>query len=332
MGANALKIGADRTELFFLENLAWFLALFFYIMFGAVKPWAMFSFDFVVFMLHSVIALGFLVMAESICLVTNNIDLSIGEMTGFVGMAAGFLIAAYPGIPFYLTILIPVGIGMLCGSVNGFLIGPLKFPPFLVTLGTLMAFQGGTFMIRKRDIEGSLLPQFYLSFGGIPLLAIVSFVVILVFVAIVLKYSRFGVHLYYVGGGAIASEMMGINLKRTYFATYTISGLLVGLSALYYTGYINSVSITMADGSLFPAFAGAVIGGISLSGGRGSISNAFAGTLLLGVVEAGLTMFAISPEGRMVAYGIMVIGAIVINSVRDRVRDRVLKAIRPGVG
>jgi len=284
----------------------------------------MFSLEFILFMIHSVVPLGLLVMAETIALLSGNLDLSIAAMAGFVAISSGVILAANRAIPGYVAVLLPIAIGILCGCLNGFLIGPLKFNPFLVTLGTLMIFDGGTFMISKSDVVATVLPDLYL-FAGDPYVAIVTFLAILAFFAVLMKYTRFGLHLYYAGGGPVTASMMGINLGRTYFATFALSGLLTGLAALYYTGYIHTAAITLADGSLFPALAGAVIGGVSLSGGRGAVQNAFAGTVLLGVIEAGLSMFAISSEARIVSYGVMVIGAIVVNRVRDDVRDRLLR-------
>ena len=109
-----------------------------------------------------------------------------------------------------------------------------------------------------------------------------------------------------------------------YVAIYTISGIFAGLSALFYTGFLSTVPPALADGNVFLAFAGAIIGGISLEGGRGSMINAFAGVLFLGVVEAGLAMFNVSPFLRKMVYGVLVILAIILNRYRSNLRDKIL--------
>jgi ribose/xylose/arabinose/galactoside ABC-type transport system permease subunit len=323
-----MKIDIDKFTLLFLENIAWVLLLIFYGIFAFLRPWAMLSLDMIIIMVWVVVPLGFLVLGEAICLITGNLDLSVGEMTGFVGMVAAVFLARNPDFPPYLSIFLPMALGILCGAFNGALIGGLGLNPFLVTLGTFMAFGGGTILVSKGTIAGRQLPEFYRQIGGEPLIAIPSFAAILVCFWFFLKYTRLGVHLYASGGGPEAAAMMGISLRKSYFAAFTLSGFLAGLSALYYTGFNNAVPTTMADGTVFPAFAGAIIGGVSLKGGIGSVMNAFAGAMLLGVIEAGLTMFAISPEARITFYGLLVIGAILINKARDSLRDKILIKIQ----
>jgi len=119
--------------------------------------------------------------------------------------------------------------------------------------------------------------------------------------------------------------MLGINKGIMYFFAYLIAGFFCGMSALFYTGFLFAIDPYTATDALFPAFAAAVIGGISLKGGRGSVINIFAGLILLAVIEAGLSMFAVSPFLREIVFGCLVIGAIVINRLRDSVRDRILR-------
>ena len=91
-----------------------------------------------------------------------------------------------------------------------------------------------------------------------------------------------------------------------------------------YTGYMGVATSNLADGTVFMAFAGAVIGGVSLTGGRGSILNALGGTLLLGIIEAGLTMMAIDPAWQGTFTGVLVLVAILLNQSRQILRDRIL--------
>jgi ribose/xylose/arabinose/galactoside ABC-type transport system permease subunit len=318
-----LKV-TQKIELFFIEKICWFMIAFFFIAFAITKP-VMLNFDFIIFMIYSAIPLGFLVLAQTICLISGNLDLSVAAITGFVGTTAGLYLISNSTFPHYLSILVPISLGIICGIFNGLLIGPLGFNSFLVTLATQMVFLGGRFLVYKSTISGKDLPRAYLLLGGDPILAIVSFIIILIFLYFFLNYIPYGIHLYACGANPDAAFMMGINLKKYRFFAFTLSGLFAGLSALYYTGYNNAVPITMANESLFPSFAGAVIGGVSLRGGSGSVINAFAGTLLLAVIEGGLTVYGISPTERMVAYGLLVVVAIVINKARENIRDKILK-------
>jgi ribose/xylose/arabinose/galactoside ABC-type transport system permease subunit len=321
-----MKLSLDRIVVTVLDQIAWILVIVFYVAFAIALPHAMLKIGTLTFMIYAAAPLGFLVLAETIVLITGNMDLSIDNMTGFVAMLSGVIILWTPGLPWYLCILLPPIFGLLCGALNGFLVGMMGLNPFLVTLGTTMAFSGARLLVYPGSIPGDRMPPFYLMFGGHPNLAIPSFFVVLVCFWFFLKYTRQGNHLYAVGGSSEASLMMGINLKKALFLTFVLSGLLAGIAGLFYTGFINSVSRNLANSTLFPAFAGAVIGGVSIKGGRGSPINAFAGTLFIGIIEGGLTMFAIAPEGRTMVYGILVIVAIFINKSRDMSRDRILRA------
>lgn len=323
-----MKANRFKISLFIINNLPWVLVISFYIVFSIMNPSAMLSLDMLVFMLHSIIPLGFLVLAQGLCLISGKMDLSVAAMTGFIGTAAGLFLRTYNAIlPEPFSFFIPLIFGLGCGAINAYFIGIMGFNHFIVTLGTSMLFQGARFLLYRGDIVGRELPTLYLQPGGNALLSITSFSIVLLIFWFILNYTRTGIYFYAVGANPEASARMGINLRKQYVILYLTTGLLSGLSALYYTGYNNAVPITMATQSLFPSFAGAVIGGISLAGGQGSVLHAFAGTILLGVIEGGLTLFRISPEERTTVYGLLVITAIVINKYRDSIRDKITRQI-----
>jgi ribose/xylose/arabinose/galactoside ABC-type transport system permease subunit len=300
------------------------LIIVFYVLFAILRPVGMLKWSTVIFILYSSLPLGLLVFGEGICLMSGRLDLSIAQMTGFVAMLSALILTKWvPGIPAPLDVLVPVLLGAACGFFNGFLVGVLSLNPFLATMGTFIAFDGATLLLQSYPIyEG--FSDFYLALGGIDYVAIPIALILLVILQIVLVATRFGTHIYAVGGNADSSKMLGINPNRMYVAIYTLSGVFAGLSALFYTGFLHAVPPGLADGNVFLAFAGAIIGGISLEGGRGSMLNAFAGVLFLGVVEAGLAMFNVSPFLRKVIYGVLVILAILLNRYRNTLRDRIL--------
>jgi ribose/xylose/arabinose/galactoside ABC-type transport system permease subunit len=269
--------------------------------------------------------LVFLVVAEAIPLITGNFDLSVGQITGLAAMAAAYILLRNPNFNFILAFIMPFVFGTLCGALNGFLVGLINFNPFLVTLGTSLLFDGLTLMIHPQSIWGLDLPRYYVSFGSNEYIALLFFIMVLLILGLALRYSRTGIHIYATGGDRVSSEMLGIKTNWIIFLAYTIAGFLCGGAALIYTGFCNGVPLNLADGALFPAFAGAVIGGISLAGGRGSVINAFGGCLVVGTLEAGLTMFAISPEMRKAAMGILVIFAILLDRLRITYRDKLLR-------
>jgi len=304
------------------------LVVAFYVGFAVVKPSAMLNPDTLHFLIYSSVPIGFLVFAESICLFTGNFDLSIAEQAGLIGMASGVILMHIPSNSWFtpmLSVLLPMVFGICTGSLNGILVGKAGLNPFLVTMGTMIAFDGLTMLIRPQSIWARDLPPFFMSIGANEISSIVIFVIILGIMWFFFNYVRTGTFLYAVGGDRETSRMFGIKVENTIFMAYMLSGLFSGLSALFYVGFNKGVPMNMAGGSLFPAFAGAVIGGVAIAGGRGSVVSAFAGSLLISLLETGLTMFNISPDARKAAFGMLVVGAIILDRLRGRIRDRLLR-------
>jgi len=194
-------------------------------------------------------------------------------------------------------------------------------------LGTSMVFFGGNLLIHPYPIYGTDLPKIYTMIGNNEVISLSVFVATLIVLWFVLRSIRFGAHLYALGAGPKTASMLGINKGRMYFFAYLIAGFFCGMSALFYTGFLLAIDPYAGSNDLFPAFAAAVIGGISLKGGRGSVVNAVAGLILLGIIGSGLSMFAVTPYLRQFAYGCLVIAAIMINKLRDSVRDRILRPV-----
>jgi len=320
-----MRLSIEKVTVFFLDQMAWLLVALFYLSFIILRPSAMLNLNTFRFLFYSSIPLGFLVVAEAIPLITGNFDLSVGQITGLAAMAAAYILLRIPTLNPILAFIMPFVFGALCGALNGSLVGLMNFNPFLVTLGTSLLFDGLTLIIHPQSIWGLDLPRYYISFGSNDCVAISFFIIVLLILGLAFRYSRTGIHIYATGGDRVSSEMLGIKVNWIIFLAYTIAGFLCGGGALIYTGFCNGVPLNLADGALFPAFAGAVIGGISLAGGRGSVINAFGGCLVVGTLEAGLTMFAISPEMRKAAMGILVIFAILLDRLRITYRDKLLR-------
>jgi len=145
-----------------------------------------------------------------------------------------------------------------------------------------------------------------------------------IFLYFILDHTRFGSHIRAIGGNSDAANMLGINVGNTHFWIFTIAGALAGVAGLLYTGYLKCIPSTIAEGDIFLAFAGAIIGGVSLRGGRGSAIGALGGVLLMGVINAGCTMTAMEPALRGVLNGFILLTAILINKTRANLRDRIL--------
>ena len=311
-----------RLILFILNNMIWLFLIGVILLFTALLPRFFLTIRNFKTMFWISSRFAFIVFAEAIVLIGGNFDLSVGQITGFVAMATAIIITTTgSGMPWYLGIIILLLMATVCGAVNGFFVGKLKFNAFLFTLGTYLVFFGGTLVLSTRPILN--LPYNYLISGSNMTLSILIFIVSGLLLYFFLEKTKFAKHIYAVGGDERSSCMLGINTSNIVFFTYTLAGLFCGIAALLYTGYLSAATPMLADGTLFMAFAAAVLGGISIRGGRGSIIGVIGGILLIGVTKTGLVMMHISANEMNVIFGVMVIGAILIDRVREKIMAKI---------
>lgn len=310
-----------RLSLFILDNMIWLILIAVILFFGALLPHFFLTLRNFKTILWISSRFAFIAFAEAIVLIGGKFDLSVGQMTGFVAMATAIIMTTTGGggMPWYLGVIILLLMATACGAFNGFFVGKLKFNAFLFTLGTYLIFLGGTIILSTRPILN--LPHNYLIFGSDMTLSILIFAIGSLLLYFFLEKTKFAKHIYAVGGNERSSYMLGINTSNMTFFAYTLAGLFCGIAALLYTGYLSAATPMLADGTLFMAFTAAVLGGISIRGGRGSITGVIGGILLIGVIKTGLVMMHISANEMNVIFGGMVIMAILV----DRVRERIMK-------
>jgi simple sugar transport system permease protein len=309
------------------RNLIWLIDVTLFIIFSILAPRSFFSITNLHYILYSSTFVGFGVLAQGIVLISGNFDLSLGQMVGFASVAGGSIIINL-GISGILGgvvgIILVVGFGALLGAFNGLLVGKLRLNAFLATLATYMIFFWGSLMIRISVIYK--LPDVLLAPGGSKIAniwaAIFVFFLIATLLHFIMNHTRLGSNIYAIGGNTASSIMCGISRDRVIFYTYTLAGLLVGLGALLWIGYLSCIPPDIGDGSIFDFFAGSILGGVSLTGGRGKVSGMIGGVIFLGMVSAGLTMLGLTPATIGEFTGVFVLVAIGLYAFRERFRER----------
>jgi ribose/xylose/arabinose/galactoside ABC-type transport system permease subunit len=322
------RLGYERESLLFLvlDNLVWPLLIIVFLGFSLMLPDSFLTSRNIEFLLYSSAGLGAIALGEAICLLSGHFDLSVGAVAGFTAMVGANVLANWvPGLSGIAGIAVILGLGALIGMLNGFSVGYLGVNPFLQTLSFLIIFEGGVLAISPYPVSD--LPASYLYIGsaeiaGIPF-AVFLLLGIFALFGLILKYTKFGLKVYSVGGNEDASEEAGIDTKRVILVVYILSGMLAALGGLIYTGYLGAATPALADNDLFPAFAACVIGGISLFGGRGKLTGALAGVLLLGTIEAGLVMLAVDPNVIRVVNGTVLISAVLLYTYVEKHRESI---------
>jgi len=263
---------------------------------------------------------GLLAIGMTFVVLTGGIDLSVGSIVGASGMFAALAARNETGIPWYLAVCIGLLVGLLLGMINGIVISYLRVPAFIATLGMLSIARGVTFMASNaKPVPG--LSQGFLKVGGgsfgiipIPILILTA---VLIVSYIVLYKTRYGRYVFATGGNPTSARVSGINVKQITCSVYMVSGLLAGLAGVILTSRVTSGLAQSGDGYEVDAIAAAVIGGNSLSGGRGRLWGTIIGFLIMGVMNNGLDMMAVSSYWQLVIKGIIIIGAVMLDSLNE---------------
>jgi rhamnose transport system permease protein len=245
------------------------------------------------------------------------------------GMAAAMLNAAFPGLPVPLIILVAVGLGALLGSINGLLVWKLDIPPIVVTLGTLTIYRGLIFLlsggawINAHQMSDAFKALPRASILGFPLLSWLSLVIIAIMV-VVMRRTPLGRAFFALGGNPHAAVYTGIDVGRTRFLAYCLSGTLAGLSGYLWVSRYAVAYVDIAAGFELDIIAACVIGGVSIAGGIGSVGGAVLGALFLGVIKNALPVINISPFAQMAISGMVIIIAVAVNARAEKRKGRVI--------
>jgi ribose transport system permease protein len=254
-------------------------------------------------------------------IISGGIDLSAGSMLAFAGMAGAWTMLKLGGdnltLPrMLLGTLVGTLAGGVCGLLNGLLITQLKLAPFIVTLGTMSAFRGISYVMN--DGEPYNVPG-YVFLGDGELLAmpasVVIAAVIVVLAILVLRYTPLGRYTYAIGSNREASFHAGVNVNWNLTVIYTLAGLLVGFAAMIATSRTISAQPTAGINLELDVIAAVVIGGASLNGGRGSILGTMIGTLLIAVLRNGCTLVNIRTEVQLIVIGAIIIIAVAVDQM-----------------
>ncbi len=259
----------------------------------------------------------------TLVLILGGIDLSVGSILGLTGVVTTLLLQSGVSLP--VAILIGLGIGALCGAINGFGVAYLKIAPFIVTLG-MMSIARGLATVLTSGYFVSNLPPEYLTIGQGTLLGVpypVYFVLLtyIVFYFLLKKWKPLN-QSYYVGNNPIAARLSGLRVARLLFFGFVISGLMAAISAIFMTSRLAMGFFQFGLGSELTAIAAAVIGGASLTGGSGNILGTFLGVLLLAIINNGFILLNGSPNWQNVVSGGILVIALIVDAYRRRKEQR----------
>jgi ribose transport system permease protein len=269
---------------------------------------------------------GTIALGMTFVIISGGIDLSVGSLAAF-NASMGILFLNYLMNKLgneYLAmaggILTALLLGLLSGALNGFLITRGKIAPFIVTLGSMAIFRSLALFIGSageiRSVSGH-----YGTFGMESILfvpvPVFGMLVLTVVLTLVLNSTRYGRYLCAVGSNVRVAVFSAINVDRIKFMTYTLCGFIVSVSAVMLSSRFNAVSTSnLGMGFELDAIAAVIIGGTPLAGGRGTVWGTVMGAIILGIINNMLNMLGVSPYLQGTVKGLVIIGAVYIQSQR----------------
>lgn len=284
--------------------------------------------------LRQVSIIGILAVGMTFVILTAGIDLSVGSMVAFTGIVCAAtakgsrsLLAGGTTDPggsrVLLAALAAIGLGLLLGLLQGFLIGKLEIPAFVVTLGGLGAWRGATLVFS----DGQPISGFSSDFkfwgqgfvGRVPVPVIIFLMFVLV-AFIILRYSQYGRWIYALGGNQEAARLSGLNTTALTISVYAISGFCAGVGGFLLTSRLNSAEQVAGQNYELQAIAAVVIGGTSLFGGVGGVIGTLIGTLLIGVLNNGLVLLNVSPYWQPIVIAIILVSSVFFDQLAKRRR------------
>ncbi|HUC18213.1 MAG TPA: ABC transporter permease [Acetobacteraceae bacterium] len=267
--------------------------------------------------------IGILGFSATFVIAAAGIDLSVGSVLGFGGVAGALAVNALH-LPWPAGILVSLLAGALCGLVNGLLITRARVPAFIVTLGMLGVARGAALVLTNgQPVYGLPAPMVWLGQGrpfGVPVPAII-FLGVAAITHFVLSRTRFGKYALVIGDNQNAARATGIHVERHLVALYTLSGFLAGLAGLVSAARVNSGDPTAGTGYELAAITAAILGGTNLFGGRASVVGTLIGALIMGVLQNGLNLLAVSSFYQQMAIGAVLVLAVWLDQL-NRGRGR----------
>lgn len=252
-------------------------------------------------------------------MIAGGFDLSLGSMLALTGIALGSFFNDL-SLPVGPAILLTLAVGLvLGGGVNGFLIGRIGLSFLVVTLGTLILFQGALNLWSDTKTEQVISPFLdslaFDSLLGVPIPVWIMAGVFLL-ALYVQRSTYFGRDIYAVGGSPDAARLSGIKVSRTIIAVYAIAGLLAALGGVIQVARIGAASPLVGEALIFDAAAAVLLGGTSFAGGVGGVGGTAVGVLFLATLQNGLSVSGVESFWQQIITGAILIVAVLLDKVQ----------------
>ena len=335
MGKNKINavVGTNIVELFKKYSVLFLLG--FFILVASLVSSNFFSISNFLNLLQSYAAPGVIAIGMTFTILSSGTDLSVGSFAALGGMVSALLLTR--GVPVGVSVIIAVAIGSLLGTVNGLVITLFKMTPFIVSLATMVSIRGlamlttdgkvisGLIKLGKDGASGAAFC--YLGGGTIDVagaripVAGITWILLTVITAYILRYTMFGRGLYAIGGNKEAAMLSGMRVKLFSTLAWTVSGMTAAYAGVMLTAWLTVAQPTLAGGFELDAIAATVIGGTAMSGGKGGVIGTFAGVFILAIITNLFNLMGLPSYYQQIFKGIIIISALLLNQFVSREID-----------
>ncbi len=289
-------------------------------LFAALRFDTFISRDNFAIVLQQTAVIGVAALGMTLVIIAGGIDLSVGSIIALGTVVIALLLQK--GVPPFLAALGGVGASALCGAFSGLLITRLRLLPFVVTLGMMGALRGAA---KGLSNEQPIYPDEtwlngLLSLGrngGLPT-GVWLVLGLAVVVALALRYTRFGRHVFAIGSNELTARLCGVPVERVKLLVYILGAAFAGVGAVLQFAYLTGGDPTTASGLELNIIAAVVIGGASLAGGQGTIVGTLVGALIMSVVANGCTKLGLANWVQEIVTGGIIVAAVLLDYLRRR--------------
>jgi ribose transport system permease protein len=262
---------------------------------------------------------GILAIGMMLLLVSGTFDLSVGAMASMVGVVTGYLMKIQ-GWPVPCAIAAGLGLGILGGFINGWIVAKARVNALITTLGTMGVFQGIALLVGGPGI--TFLPESFAKYGQKIILGLQApvwlFLILALVAHVLLARMRFFRQYYYVGSNPKAAALSGISVERLQILSFMVMGLLAGLAGIVYSARIATASATIGRGAELQAITAVILGGASLTGGKGRVIGAVIGVFFMALMKDVLIISRVSSEWQDIILGCVLVLAVGLDSMMNR--------------
>ncbi|KGQ35313.1 L-arabinose ABC transporter permease AraH [Gallibacterium genomosp. 1] len=253
-----------------------------------------------------------------LCLAAGAFDLSVASVIACSGVVCAVIINATGNV--LIGCIAGIGMGIIFGLINGFIVAKLNINAFITTLATMQIARGFGYIISD-GIAVGIKEESFFALGntnilGIPVpiwLTVIAFIIF----SIILNKTLFGRNVLAIGGNEEAARLAGINVTKYKIIIFTISGLMAAIAGVVLAARMTSGQPMTSIGFELTAISACVLGGVSLNGGIAKVSYLVAGVLILGTVENAMNLLNVSPFSQYVIRGLILIIAVIFDKYKN---------------